>query len=105
MKTYIAIIAASALTTSAYAEPNGSFVDNHDTQGTILADLSQPSSSGEGRYPTGELVPIIATGSSYGSILFDLDQESGSRTMSTQPSIGDDADDYGNILYDTGSRY
>ena len=106
MKTTIAIIAASALVGSAYAaQPNDSFMDNHDTSGTILLDVGHHSGVNPVREPTGYLVPSIASDSNYGSILFDLDRQSGSRTVSTQPAIGDVADDYGSILYETGARY
>ena len=106
MKTTIAIIAASALVGSAYAgQTNDSFTDNHDTSDTILLDLDQQSGANPVREPTGYLVPSTASGSNYGSVLFDLDRESGSRTVSSQPAIGDVADDYGNILYESGARY
>ena len=106
MKTTIAIITASVFATGAYAgQPNDSFMDNHDTSDTVLLDVGQHAGVNPIREPTGYLVPTIASGSNFGSILFDLDQESGSRTVSTQPAIGDNADDYGSILYDSGSRY
>jgi hypothetical protein len=106
MKITIAIIAASALAGSVYAaQPNDSFVDNYDTEGTILLDVGGHSGVNPVRKPTGHLVPSIASGSNYGSILLDLDRQSGSRTVTTQPAIGDVADDYGSILYETGARY
>ena len=37
-------------------------------------------------------------------MLFDLDQAAG-KSIASAPSIGDSADDFGNILYDTGSVY
>ena len=40
----------------------------------------------------------------YGSVLFDLDQPA-RKSIASQPGIGDGADDFGNILYDTGSVY
>ena len=106
MKTTLIIIAAAAMSANVYAAPaNDAFTDNNDTSGTILADVGQPSGVNPIRDSTGYLSPVMASESNTGSVLFDLDRESGQRTMSTQPAIGDVADDYGNILYDAGSRY
>jgi hypothetical protein len=99
MKSIVSIAAASVLFAgSAVASPE---FDNHANYGTVLQDLDQPASMSEGRAPTGDLVSVI---DGYGSILFDLNQP-GSRAVWTQPGIGDNADDSGNILYDVGARY
>jgi len=106
MKTVLIFIAAAAMSTNAYAgQPNDAFTDNADTRGTILADVGQHSGVNPIRESTGYLSPVMASESNTGSVLFDLDRNSGQSTLSSQPAIGDGADDYGNILYDSGSRY
>jgi len=106
MKTLFTIIAVTAFSANVQAaQPNDAFVGNDDTADTVLLDVGQPSGVNPVREPTGYLTPVIASESNYGSVLFDLDQDSGARTTSSQPAIGDNADDYGNILYDAGSRY
>ena len=104
MKTILTIAAASVLFTGAvYASPE---FNNHDNYGTILLDLDNNTVMQQDfREPTGDLVSVIDTGDSYGSALFDLDQPGGVPSLGGQPSIGDDADDMGNILYDVGARY
>jgi hypothetical protein len=102
MKTILSIAAASVLFAgSAAANPE---FDNHANYGSILQQLDQPASMSQGREPMGDLVAVAGTDETYGSVLFDLDQP-GSRSTWTQPSIGDSADDFGNILYDVGARY
>lgn len=106
MKTTLIFIATAAMSVNAYgAQPNDAFTDNHDTRDTVLLDVGQPSGVNPIRESTGYLTPVIASESNTGSVLFDLDRDSGQHTLSTQPAVGDVADDYGNILYDTGSRY
>lgn len=106
MKTTLMIIAITAFAANVQAAPPSSaLVGNDDTAGTVLLDVDQPSGTNPIQEPTGYLTPVISSQSTYGSVLFDLDRDSGQRTMSRQPAIGDVADDYGNILYDTGSRY
>lgn len=106
MKTTLIIIAAATMSANVYgAQPNDAFTDNHDTRDTVLLDVGQPSGVNPIRESTGYLNAVIASDSNTGSVLFDLDQDSGQHTLSSQPAIGDVADDYGNILYDTGSRY
>ena len=106
MKTTFAILAITAFAANVQAgEVNDAFVGNDDTSDTILLDVAQHSGTNPVREPTGHLVPVIASESNYGSVLFDIDRNSGQRTISNQPAIGDTADDYGNILYDAGSRY
>ena len=101
MKT-IASIAAATLLFAGGAVANPEF-DNHENYGTVLQDTVHAQSSGEYR-PTGHLVGVIESSDGYGSVLYDLDRSSG-ESISAPPSIGDDADDFGNILYDTGSIY
>ena len=105
MKTLItasvAIVAATVLLAGPVAA-NPEF-DNHENYGTVLQDSVHAKSSGEYR-PTGHLVGVIDSSDGYGSVLYDLDRASPAGIPS-QPSIGDDADDFGNILYDTGSIY
>jgi len=106
MKTTIIIIATAAFAANLQAaQPNDAFTDNSDTRDTVLLDVGQPAGVNPIREPTGYLTPVIASDSNFGSVLFDLDQDSGSRTISNQPAVGDSADDYGSILYDSGSRY
>ena len=103
MKTITTIAAASILFTgAAFASPE---FDNHDNYGSVLQDLGNTSAMSTHRAPTGALVTVVDTDDSYGSALFDLDQSSGVYTGVTQASIGDGADDAGNILYDVGARY
>jgi hypothetical protein len=102
MKSIVSISALSALFAgSVMASPE---FDNHANYGTVLQDLDRPTAMGEAREPTDNLVASIGSGDNYGSALFDRDQP-GDRTLATQPSIGDGADDFGNILYDVGARY
>jgi len=106
MKTTLAIIALTAFAANVQAaQPNSALIGNDDTADSILLDVDQPSGVNPIQQPTGYLTPVISSQSTYGSVLFDLDRDSGQRTLSSQPAIGDVADDYGNILYDTGSRY
>ena len=106
MKTTLIIIAAATMSANVYgAQPNDAFTNNADTSDTVLLDVGQPSSMNPIRKSTGYLNPVIASESNTGSVLFDLDQDAGHHTVSTQPAIGDAADDYGSILYDAGSRY
>ena len=100
MKTLITIAAATVLL-AGQAVANPEF-DHPDNYGSVLNDTV--ASSGGAYEPTGDLVSVTDSADSYGSVLYDLDQES-SRSIASPPSIGDSADDFGNILYDTGSIY
>ena len=100
MKNLITSIAAATVLFAGQAIANPEF-DNHANYGSVLQDTV--AAQGGAYQPTGHLVAAIDSSDSYGSALFDLDQP-GNRVAS-QPSIGDDADDFGNILYDTGSVY
>ena len=100
MKTFASIAAATILL-AGQAVANPEF-DNHDNYGSVLQDTV--ATQGGAYEPTGHLVAALDSSDSYGSALYDLDQPAG-RSIATQPGIGDDADDFGNILYDTGSVY
>ena len=100
MKTFASIAAATVLL-AGQAVANPEF-DNHANYGTVLNDTV--ATSGGAYEPTGHLVSVADSSDSYGSVLYDLDQES-ARSIASPPSIGDSADDFGNILYDTGSVY
>ena len=102
MNKFIAIAALTAFVGGvAYANPE--FEDNTSTYGTILNDAG-PGGSGDFQQPTGHLTAVIDQDDAYGSALFDTN-EPGSPPLGGQPGIGDDADDYGNLLYDLGRRY
>jgi hypothetical protein len=103
MKSIVSISALSALFAgSVVASPE---FDNHANYGTVLQDLDRPAAMGESRVPTGDLVASIGSGDNYGSALFDRNRPGSPSSLPTQPSIGDGADDFGNILYDVGARY
>ena len=102
MKT-LASFTAFAFLVSGQVFANPEF-DNHANYGTILQDLDNPVAASGDYAPTGHLVAVIDSSDGYGSVLFDLDQPAAA-TIATPPSIGDDADDYGNILYDAGLVY
>ena len=102
MKTLFTTFAAATFLLAGSAAANPEF-DNHDNFGTVLQDSVHAQSGGEYR-PTGELVNVFDSSDAYGSVLYDLDRTSPAG-LASQPSIGDDADDFGNILYDTGSVY
>ena len=48
-------------------------------------------------------IELADSGTGLRSFSIRLLHQSGSRSVASQPSIGDDADDFGNILYDTGT--
>jgi hypothetical protein len=96
--TKIAFATLGLFATSAFAA--SPFSDNHATTGTVLLDSGSGAPSAF-EQPTGHLAAVIDQGTSYGSVLFDLDRPAGS--AAGQPAIGDD--DYGSILYDLGARY
>ena len=98
--TTIASIAAATVLFAGQAVANPEF-DNHANYGSVLQDTV--AAQGGAYQPSGHLVAAIDSSDSYGSALFDLDQRSD--MAASQPSIGDNADDFGNILYDTGSIY
>ena len=98
--TSIASIAAATVLFAGQAIANPEF-DNHANYGSVLQDTV--AAQGGAYQPTGHLVAAIDSSDSYGSALYDLDQSG--NMVASQPSIGDDADDFGNILYDTGSVY
>lgn len=102
MKT-LATFTALAYLVAGQAHANPEFY-NHANYGSILQDLNAPVASSGDYAPTGHLVGVIDSSDGYGSVLFDLNQPSPA-ALSVPPSIGDGADDYGNILYDTGSVY
>ena len=101
MKTLFTTVAAIAFSAGAFA---GSPFDAEDTYGTVLFDQGA-APSGTYTEPSSSVAAEIFSGDTYGSVLFDLENATYQDTVGAQPSIGDEADDYGNVLYDIGSRY
>jgi len=100
MKNLITTLTAATVLFAGQTVANPEF-DNHDNYGSVLQDTV--AAQGGAYQPTGHLVASIDSSDSYGSALFDLDQPG--NMVASQPSIGDSADDFGSILYDTGSIY
>lgn len=101
MKTFFTAASALLLSTAVYA---GSPFDAEDTYGTVLFDQGA-APTGAYTEPTGPLAAELYSDDTFGSVLFDLDGRSHEHALSAPPAIGDDADDYGNVLYDLGVRY
>ena len=100
-KTLFTAAAAVLLSTSAAAGP----LDQDDTYGSVLFDLDQSASTAGYTPPTGAAAQLLYSSDTYGSVLYDLGKPSHEHTLATPPAVGDDADDWGSVLYDNGARY
>jgi len=102
MKTLFTTAAAVVFSTAALAGP----LDENTTYGSILFDLAQSSpASGGYTEPTGPVANVLYSSDTFGSVLYDLDTPAHEHELGSPPAIGDDADDYGSVLYDNGARY
>ena len=101
MKTIVSITAVSLLF-AGQAMANTQF-DHLAIYGIVVSDSGTKAATPY--QPTGHVAGVMDSSDAYGNVLFDLDHKSPQAVTSTQPSIGDEAYDYGNILYDTGLTY
>ena len=101
MKTLFTTTAAVLFSAAAFA---GSPFSADDTYGTVLFDQGA-GSSGAYAEPTSAIAKELYSSDTVGSVLFDLERPTHEHALGAPPFIGDDADDYGNVLYDLGSRY
>ena len=101
MKTLLTTVAALTFSAAAFA---GSPFSEDDTYGTVLFDQG-PGGSGSYTVPDGAIANTINSSDTFGSVLYDLNRITHEHALSAPPAIGDDADDYGNVLYDLGARY
>jgi len=101
MKTLLTTVAALTFSTVAFA---GSPFSENDNYGSVLFDQG-PGGSGSYTVPDGAIADTINSSDTFGSVLYDLSRPTHEDTLAAPPAIGDDADDYGNILYDLGTRY
>ena len=101
MKTLLTTVAALTFSAAAFA---GSPFSEDDNYGSILFDQG-PGSSSSYTAPDSAVADAMNSVDSFGSVLYDLNRPIHEHTQGIPPAIGDDADDYGNVLYDIGTRY
>ena len=101
MKNLVTSVVAASMMLVGQAIANPAF-DNHANYGSVLQDTAA-AQGGVNNQRNGHLAAASDSDDSQGVMLYDLDQNG--NLVASQRSTGDGADDFGNILFDTGSVY
>jgi len=101
MKTFLTIIATLAFSATAFA---ASPLSENDTYGSVLFDQGA-GTAGLSTASEGAITDAMGSTDSYGSVLFEQPRSEHDHLLASPPAVGDEADDYGSVLYDSGARY